>query len=175
LGTKFILRLKAKSDKPKEFEQTCTKLLLLSTFVLQFSRWGNDVGNASGVIFSLLDPMLTRFICALAMSFGLIVLGRIVVGNVGERMVILTPSSALISQIVATPLIFFCAYVGIPLSGTHVMIASILGAGQALKSKIDTKIVRNFGMAWILSFIITALLAALFAVLGSAAGIFTFR
>lgn len=174
-GTKAMIRLKARSGKPEEFEQTCGKFLILSTFLLQFCRWGNDVGNASGVILGLFDPVGIRLICALAMSLGLIVLGRIVIGNVGERMVTLTPSAALISQIVATPLIFTFAFIGIPLSGTHVMIAAILGGGRALKAKVDTKLVRNFGIAWILSFVIPAITSAIFAVVGSATGIFSFR
>jgi len=175
LGTKAILSLKARSSKPEDFERVCTKLLIVSTLILQFCRWGNDVGNASGVMFTLFDPMLTRFICALAMSFGLIVLGRIVVGNVGGRMAILTPSAALISQIVATPLIFTFALAGIPLSGTHIMIAAILGASRASKAKIDAKVVRSFAIAWVLSFIITALMAAFFEVICSATGILTFN
>ena len=94
------------------------------------------------------------------------------VGNVGGRLVIMTPSTALISQIVSTLLIITFAFVGVPLSGTHVMIASILGAGRALEVRIDIKLLRNFGVVWILSFIIPALTAALFTTLGTAAGIF---
>jgi PiT family inorganic phosphate transporter len=175
LGTKAMSTLKAKSGKPQEFDQTCTRLLILSTALLQFSRWGNDVGNAAGVMYALFDPVVTRFICALAMCFGLIVLGRIVIGNVGERMVRLTPSAALMSQIVATPLIFAFAFLGIPLSGTHVMIASILGGGVALKAKIDTKLVRNFAVAWALSFLVPALIAATFTAIGSASGFLSFK
>ena len=170
-GTKAIVKLKAKSKTPEAFEGVCTKLLIVSTFILEFSRWGNDVGNASGFMLGFHAPWVTRLICALAMSFGLLVLGRIVVGNVGVNLVALTPGSALISQIVSTPLIFAFAFVGVPLSGTHVQIAAILGAGNALNARIDTKLARNFGIAWILSFIAPALLAALLTVIGSATGI----
>jgi len=175
LGTKAMKILKTKSEKPQEFEQTCTRLLVLSTALLQFSRWGNDVGNAAGVIYTLLDPAVTRLICALAMTFGLIVLGRIVIGNVGERMVTLTPSAALISQVVATPLIFIFAFLGIPLSGTHVMISAILGGGMALKAKLDMKLIRNFAIAWALSFVVPALIAAAFTAIGSTLGFLSFK
>lgn len=174
-GTKGILRLKAKSEKPDEFEKMCGKLLILTTFALQFSRWGNDVGNAAGVLINIFDPLGSRLIAAIAMSFGLVILGRIVIGNVGGRLVALTPSSALISQIVATPLIFIFAFSGIPLSGTHVMISAILGGGLALKAKIDIKLVRNFSIAWVLSFIVPALMAILFAFVGSSTGILSLK
>ena len=173
-GTKAVQRLKARSKKPEEIEHTCGRLLILSTFILQFSRWGNDVGNASGVMFEFFDPAVTRLICALAMCFGLLVLGRIVVGSIGVRLVTLTPSTALISQVAASPLILAAAYLGIPLSGTHVMVSAIIGGGMALKTKIDTGLVRKFAIAWTLSFIVPAVLAALFSVVGSATGILNF-
>ncbi len=101
------------------------------------------------------------------MSFGLVALGRIVLGNVGERMVALTPSAALVDQVVATLLIFIFALLGIPLSGTNVMVYSMLGGGMALKAKIDTRLVRNYAVAWMLSFVVPALFAAALAELGS--------
>ena len=85
------------------------------------------------------------------------------------------PSAALISQVVSTPLIFAFAFLGIPLSGTHVMIASILGGGMALKAKIELKLVREFGAAWILSFVAPALMAAFIAFVGSTTGILSFK
>jgi len=45
----------------------------------------------------------------------------------------------------------------------------------ALKARIDMKLVRSFGVAWILSFIIPAIVAALFAVAGSTLGIFSIK
>ena len=170
LGTKIITRLKTNSRNANVFEQTCTKALILSTFILEFSRWGNDVGSASGIIIGILAPTTTRVIVAIAMIFGLLTLGRIVVGNVGSRLVVLTPSAALISQLAATPMIFVFAFIGIPLSGTHVMIAAMLGGAKALNAKTDIKLVRNFGVVWIMSFIVPALMAIVFMAIGSATG-----
>jgi len=79
--TKAVSRIKENNSKDHDkFERYFSRLLIFSTFLLQFSRWGNDVGNAAGLLYGLFDPLVSRFVCALAMAFGLIVLGRIVVG-----------------------------------------------------------------------------------------------
>jgi PiT family inorganic phosphate transporter len=168
LGTRGVLWLKTKFLKSQRFEQICAKLLILSTFVLVFSRWGNDVGNASGVMISLINPIFARFISALAMSLGLLVLGPTVVSNLGARLVVLTPSAALVTQMVATPLIFAFTLVGIPLSGTHVMVASMLGGARALNSSIEIKLAKKIGVAWLLSFIVPALIAMMITAIGFA-------
>ncbi len=159
--TRMVFYIKERNSKDHgKFERYFSKLLIFSTFLLQFSRWGNDVGNAAGLLIGVFDPLVSRFVCALAMAFGLIVLGRIVVGTVGVRMVRLLPSAAFVSQIVSTAIIFPFAYVGLPLSGTHVLISSMIGTGIAAKSKVNTRITEVFGVAWVLSFICPGILAA---------------
>lgn len=160
--TKIMLHVKSSSSKDHgKFERNFSKLLIFSTFLLQFSRWGNDVGNAAGMLVGVVDPRIGRFICALAMAFGLFVLGRLVVGTVGIKMVRLMPSTAFVAQITATAIIFPFAYTGIPLSGTHVLISSMLGTGVASKAKVNTRITEVFSVAWILSFIAPGILAAI--------------
>jgi len=137
--TKAVSHIKENNSKDHDkFERYFSRLLIFSTFLLQFSRWGNDVGNAAGLLYGLFDPLVSRFVCALAMAFGLIVLGRIVVGSVGIRMVRLLPSAAFVAQIVSTAIIFPFAYVGVPLSGTHVLISSMIGTGMATKARVNT-------------------------------------
>jgi len=162
LLSKVIFHIKHSESKDHEkFERHFSKLLIFSTFLLQFSRWGNDVGNAAGLLYALFDPLISRFICALAMSVGLFVLGRIVVGSVGIRMVRLLPSAAFVAQITSVSIIFPFAYIGIPLSGTHVMISSIIGTGIATKAKVNMQMFKTFNIAWILSFICPGTLAAI--------------
>jgi PiT family inorganic phosphate transporter len=161
LLTKMILHIKNRRSKDKErFEKNFSKLLILSTFALQFSRWGNDVGNAAGMLYTIFDPFFSRLICALAMAIGLFVLGRIVVGSVGIQMVRLQPSVAFVAQIVSTSIILPFVYIGVPLSGTHVLISSMIGSGRAAKVKVNMRIVKKFGIAWILSFIVPGIIAA---------------
>ena len=160
--TRAVFCIKQKNSKDHgKFERYFSKLLIFSTFLLQFSRWGNDVGNAAGLLYGVFDPLVSRFVCALAMAFGLIVLGRIVVGTVGVRMVRLLPSAAFVSQIVSTAIIFPFAYVGVPLSGTHVLISSMIGTGIAAKAKVNARITGVFGVAWVLSFVCPGVLAAI--------------
>jgi len=161
LLTKAVFHVKhSKSKDHDKYERYFSKLLIFSTFLLQFSRWGNDVGNSAGMLYGLFDPLMSRLVCALAMSFGLFVLGRIVVGSVGVRMVRLLPSAAFVSQITATAIIFPFAYIGIPLSGTHVLISSMIGTGLATKAKVNVRLTEMFSLAWILSFVCPGILAA---------------
>ena len=158
--TKAVSHIKENNSKDHDkFERYFSRLLIFSTFLLQFSRWGNDVGNAAGLLYGLFDPLVSRFVCALAMAFGLIVLGRIVVGSVGIRMVRLLPSAAFVAQIVSTAIIFPFAYVGVPLSGTHVLISSMIGTGMATKARVNTRVTGVFSVAWMLSFICPGILA----------------
>lgn len=162
LLAKVVFRIKhSKSKDHERFERYFSKILIFSTFLLQFSRWGNDVGNAAGILYGLFDPMTSRFICGLAMSFGLFVLGRIVVGSVGIRMVRLLPSAAFVAQITSTAIIFPFAFIGLPLSGTHVLISSMIGTGIATKAKVNMRMTEIFSVAWILSFICPGILAAI--------------
>lgn len=162
--TKLVFRIKARNSKDHgKFERYFSTLLIFSTFLLQFSRWGNDVGNAAGLLYGLFDPLVSRFVCGLAMAFGLIVLGRIVVTSVGIRMVRLLPSAAFAAQIVSTAIIFPFAYVGVPLSGTHVLISSMIGTGLASKAKVNARMTEVFSVAWVLSFICPGVLAAIIA------------
>jgi len=159
--TKALLYVKqSKSKDHGRFERYFSKLLIFSTFLLQFSRWGNDVGNAAGMLSAVFDPLMSRFLCGLAMAFGLFVLGRIVVGSVGIRMVRLLPSAAFVAQITSTAIIFPFAFIGIPLSGTHVLISSMIGTGIATKAKVDVRMTEIFSIAWILSFVCPGILAA---------------
>jgi phosphate/sulfate permease len=95
------------------------------------------------------------------MAFGLFVLGRIVVGSVGIKMVRLLPSAAFVAQISSTAIIFPFAFIGIPLSGTHVLISAMIGTGTATKAKVDVRMTEVFSIAWILSFICPGILAAI--------------
>jgi phosphate/sulfate permease len=73
----------------------------------------------------------------------------------------LLPSAAFAAQIISTAIIFPFAYVGVPLSGTHVMISSMIGTGLATKAKVNTRITEVFSVAWVLSFICPGVLAAI--------------
>jgi len=74
-------------------------------------------------------------------------------------MVRLLPSAAFVAQIVSTAIIFPFAYVGVPLSGTHVLISSMIGTGMATKARVNTRVTGVFSVAWILSFICPGILA----------------
>jgi len=95
------------------------------------------------------------------MAFGLFVLGRIVVGTVGIKMVRLPLSAAFVAQITSTAIIFPFAFIGILLSGTHVLMSPIIGTGIATEAKVNFRMTEVFSIAWILSFICPGILAAI--------------
>jgi PiT family inorganic phosphate transporter len=135
---KFILWIERNNpSKGGSFEGTFVYPLLVASIGLEFSRWGNDVGNVSGVLYGFFAPIVSRAFCGAVMAMGLIVLGRRVIRTAGEKLVRLPPSGAFIAQIIAIPIVFCFARLGIPLSGTDTMIAAILGAGVARRADIN--------------------------------------
>ncbi|HID91087.1 TPA: inorganic phosphate transporter, partial [Candidatus Bathyarchaeota archaeon] len=107
-------------------------LLLAWSSVSSFFRGANDVGNATAFL-SLIygSPVLVRFMAGLGMALGLIVLGRRVIKSVGLTLVELTPDLAMIAQIAVASAMSVGTWLGLPLSGTHVLVAAIAGIGTA--------------------------------------------
>jgi len=149
----------------KQFEKAekIFAVLLLGTICwTAFSRSGNDCSNAVGIVLGGSQGISNNLyifllIIGIFFAFGIISLGRNLIKNVGT-MTELRPSTAFAAEIPTTIILFIGTSLGIPLSGSHMLVASLIGlakAQHAPKTKNSKKVV----LIWFLTFPMAAIVA----------------
>jgi PiT family inorganic phosphate transporter len=143
--------------------RTSAVILLMLSVLTAFFRGANDIANATAFL-SLVwgDPLLTRLVCGLGMGLGLIMLGRRVVRSVGVSLVELNPLMALSVQLLITLIMGVGTWAGLPLSGTHILVAAVVGVGATKRVWINIKGLREILSTWVTTFPGTAVLAMIF-------------
>lgn len=161
---KFALK-KVKGLRAREnIERTSALILAFAAFINSFSRAGNDVANASALLSTVTgEQYLIRAIAASGMVAGLLILGRRVIKSVGLKIVELTPSSALAAQATAAIIATISVLLGLPLSGTHVLVAAIIGSALARGTKISLSAVKQVMFGWTVTFPASGFFAILIA------------
>ncbi|MHA1198393.1 MAG: inorganic phosphate transporter [Candidatus Heimdallarchaeaceae archaeon] len=145
-------------------------LLLLMVVVTGLSRAGNDISNAIAPIYPLFQeadksifyqriPML---IGGVGLGVGLILVGWRVLKTLGTDVVELTPESAFITQASAALITIIAVNLGIPVSGTMILVSSFIGAGYGAKKPINFKSVRIIILFVFLTPLISGLCAVAF-------------
>ena len=94
-------------------------------------------------------------------AFGIIVIGRIVIKNVGNNLIAIKPSDAFSIELATSSVIFLATILGFPISGSHVLIFAIVGAGMAKGEKPNKKSFTKIIISWIITFPVAAALSAL--------------
>ncbi|GAB4324218.1 MAG: inorganic phosphate transporter [Promethearchaeota archaeon] len=162
-------------------EKKFAYLLLVTVLVTQISRGGNDAANAIGVFYALAeanpgDVPLTGLVVASAacLALGIVVIGRIVIRNLGENLVEMRPSDAFSIQLSVSLLVLICTLLGLPISGTHILVFAMLGNAKARSVKSETKNLAKMVATWVLTFPVAMLVAMAFYAGFIHAGLVTF-
>jgi len=141
-------------------------LLLVWSCISAFSRGANDIANATAFLSMIYgNSLVIRLLCGLGMSLGLITIGRRVVKSVGFSLSNLNPFTALTVQISVALTMFVGTWVKLPLSGTHILVGSIIGVGIAKGTWLNIGNIKKIAVTWILTFPATLILAGLFSIL----------
>ncbi len=157
----FVLRRATGVTVRERAELLMAVLLTLSSAWTSFSRGGNDIGNATAFILHVIgNPGLVRFLCGFGMMLGLLTIGRRVIANVGMSVVGLTPGMALSAQFSTGLLTFIATLIGLPLSGSQILVASLVGVGYARGMRINVREIFEIVLSWILTFPVSALISA---------------
>lgn len=156
----------------------------LAAFLIwtSLSRGGNDVANAIAPLVVLPDFMgtielgfialpaviLPLIIGGTGMALGLIVVGRKVIRTLATEVVSLSPSSALAASVSVALIMFVGTLLGLPLSGTHVLVAALIAVGWVSATPVQMKQVKDILISWIITVPISAVLgvAVLWVILG---------
>ena len=143
-------------------------ILLFFISVTQFSRGGNDSANAIGIYYGLLETgdipsslaVFIKILIGCMLALGLILVGRNVIKNVGGSLIEMKPSDAFSIESANAMVVFTCTLLGLPISGSHVLIFAIIGSGLAKGEKPNWKPLKKMILAWIITFPAAAVLSA---------------
>jgi PiT family inorganic phosphate transporter len=154
-------------------ERIASYLLAGFLILTSLSRGGNDVANAIAPLVVLPDFMATYnlgfiafpgyliplLVGGIGMALGLIVVGRKVIKTLATEVVTLSPSSALAASVSVAVIMFVGTVFGLPLSGTHVLVAALIAVGWVSETPIQMKQVKDILISWIITVPISAVIA----------------
>jgi PiT family inorganic phosphate transporter len=141
------------------------------------SRAGNDSGKVIGVAFSMLTTgpsagtqgLAELLIIAFIYAAGLYFVGRRLVISVGSSTGgSLRPSEALSIEITVSVILFVATMLGLPISGTQVLVFALIGSARVRGEKPDPKTYHSIVLSWVLTIPVAAGLAAAFFLLVNA-------
>ena len=139
-------------DSVSRNETIAANLLLGFVVITALSRGGNDVANAVSPLINLFTRegesdafTIPLLLGGIGMGVGLILLARRVLRTLGNEIVELTATKALAVQVSTAVITFIGANLGIPLSGTHILVASFIGVAISSKSRVNMRVIYKIG------------------------------
>ncbi|MFO7836805.1 MAG: anion permease [Candidatus Thorarchaeota archaeon] len=149
--------------------------LAVFLIITSLSRGGNDVANAVAPLMALPEfnmvyhfgfltipgTLMPLVVGGIGMGLGLIIVGGKVIRTVSTEIVTLSPSSALSASIAVSFIMLIGTVLGLPLSGTHVLVASLIAVGWVEQTEIQKKQIRDIIISWVITVPISAFFAIL--------------
>jgi PiT family inorganic phosphate transporter len=142
------------------------KLQILSAGFMAVNHGRNDAQKSMGIIAlalvlahpaeSFSVPLWVKIACALAMALGTLMGGWRIIHTLGSKMVKLQTIQGFAAETTAALIIGVASSFGIPVSTTHVITTSIMGAGSTNRlSAVRWGVVGNIVWAWVLTLPLT--------------------
>ncbi|MBD3187033.1 hypothetical protein GF325_09415 [Candidatus Bathyarchaeota archaeon] len=152
----------------ERFERNFMILLVILVAFNQLNRAGNDAGNALGIFHALVAGnqvkedylMLLLGGGSISIGLGLFIVGRRLLKSVGTNIIELRPSDAFCIETSVLIVLTVCNLLGLPISGSHVLIFAIIGVALVKREPVDKKSLRRIAFTWIVTFPVTALICA---------------
>jgi PiT family inorganic phosphate transporter len=144
---------------------------LVSGTWMAFTHGANDAQKTMGVIALALYshgsishfyiPWWVKVAAGVAIAGGTYVGGWRIMRTLGQRIYKMQPENGFAAQTTAGATIYFATHFGYPLSTTHVIAGSVMGAGATKRlSAVRWGVAGNIVVAWILTIPAAALVAA---------------
>jgi PiT family inorganic phosphate transporter len=148
------------------------RLQVISAAFMAFSHGSNDAQKTMGIMtLALLTagvipafevPVWVILVAATAISLGTAAGGWRIIRTMGQKVVKLDPVHGFAAETTAASIILAASHFGMPVSTTHVISASILGAGSSESLKrVRWGVAGDILVAWLLTIPASALVAAL--------------
>ena len=163
-----------KNYSPAKVDKNFRKLQLVSSAAYSLGHGGNDAQKMMGIIYIALIatgtlpktehaniPLWVVISCHAAIAMGTMSGGWRIVKTMGQRITKLRPFEGFSAETAGALTLFGTALMGIPVSTTHTITGSIIGAGITKRlSAVRWKVTINLIWAWVLTIPISALLAS---------------
>jgi inorganic phosphate transporter, PiT family len=154
------------------------KLQLLTAALFSLGHGSNDAQKTAGIIAVLLYsngfyeeftvPGWVILSCYTVMGLGTMLGGWRIVHTMGSKITRLTPMQGACAETAGALTLFAATNYGIPVSTTHTITSAIVGVGSAKRAAaVRWGVAKGIVWAWIITIPCSALLAAIFYLLGS--------
>jgi phosphate/sulfate permease len=157
--------------RPRPAQQGFRYAQIASAATMAYGHGTQDAQKTMGIItLALLTtghlnsfdvPLWVIIAAALAISAGTYSGGFRIMRTLGRRVIQLDPAHGFAAQTVASGVMLGTAHMGLPVSTTHVITASIMGTGATKRlSAVRWGVAENIVVAWVLTIPAAALVAA---------------
>jgi PiT family inorganic phosphate transporter len=167
---KSVERAMQRVKKPATANLIFKILVVGSGCYAAYSLGANNIGNVTGLIAgaNITVPIVAAVIGGVAIMVGVLTWGGKVIETVGKSMTLIDPAMAFSAQLSTALVLNIFAIVGMPTSASHAVVGAVMGVGLVKgMSAINMKIVRNIFLTWILTPVVSAVLAfGIFKVIG---------
>ena len=166
---KILSKLQKGLERTEKIERIFGFLLIGIIGWTQISRGGNDSANALGIMYGLIESgqfsvdysIYLILATGIVLSAGLVIIGRNVIKNVGNNLIAIKPSDAVSIELSTSIVLFLATIFGFPISGSHVLIFSVVGAGLVKGERPEKKPFIRIVLSWIITFPIAAVLSGI--------------
>lgn len=180
LLTVFIVRL-VKKRSPQGVDRVFRRLQLISGGFVAFTHGTNDAQKTMGIIALALIaanpgeafhvPTWVIVASATAMAAGTYLGGWRIIHTLGEKITHLKPAQGFAAETSTAVTLWTAAHAGFPVSTTHTISGSIVGAGAATRPlTVNWKVVKHILIAWACTLPAAAAVGALMEMLTRLAG-----
>ena len=163
---------------PARADSVFRKLQLLSSALYSIGHGSNDAQKTAGIIAVLLFangyyeeftvPAWVVASCFAVMGLGTLLGGWRIVHTMGSKITRLTPMQGACAETAGAITLFGATWMGIPVSTTHTITASIVGVGSARRvHAVRWGIAGRIVWAWVITIPAAAVMGALFYLLGA--------
>lgn len=144
------------------FPKIIDKLHYATAAIVCFARGLNDGPKIAGMllIVSFLDLRVSLLLIAIAMCLGGWFNSKKIAETMGQKITKMNETEAFNANLVTSILVISASAFGLPVSTTHVSVGSLAGIGYVTK-KLDTQILKNIVLSWVLTLPISAAISAI--------------
>jgi PiT family inorganic phosphate transporter len=159
-----------KNSRPYKAERWFRRLQLLSSAAFSLGHGGNDAQKVMGIIGAAMVasnyieglndiPTWVPISCFIAIAIGTMSGGWRIVKTMGTRITKVTPLEGVSAETAGAITLYLTEHLGIPVSTTHTISGSIMGAGATKRlSAVRWGITISLLWAWILTIPVSALM-----------------
>jgi PiT family inorganic phosphate transporter len=159
--------------RPQTVHRASRKMQLVSACMMAFGHGSNDAQKSMGIIALALTafvaaghtglpawmlpdgdhiPTWVVIVCAAAIAAGTMAGGKKIIKTMGTKIIRITPLQGFAAETAGAVTIFGASHLGVPVSTTHVINASIMGVGASKRiSAVRWGVAGNIVVAWVLT------------------------